>query len=61
MDFEVIDKNLLNDLLQKALQNERHRYAYDLRNSPEDDSQRILNTLLFPSCIVEMKNGRYKG
>lgn len=46
MDFEVIDKDLLNDLLQKALQNERHRYAYDLRNSPEDDSQRILNTLL---------------
>lgn len=46
MDYTKIDKDLLNDLLQKALHSERHRYAYDLRNSEEDTSQRMLNTLL---------------
>ena len=46
MEFTKIDKDLLNDLLQKASQSERHRYAYDLRNSEEDTSQRMLNTLL---------------
>lgn len=46
MDIQRIDKDMLNELLQKALNNERHRYAYDLRNSPEDTSQRMINTLL---------------
>ena len=46
MDFTRIDKELLNDLFQKALQSERHRYAYDLRNSEEDTSQRMLNAIL---------------
>ena len=46
MDIKTIDKDLLNELLQKALKSERHWYAHDLRNSPEDTSQRILNTLL---------------
>lgn len=46
MDFTKIDKDLLNDLLKKASQSERHRYAYDLRNSEEDTSQRMLNALL---------------
>lgn len=40
-----IDKDLLLELMQKALQNERRRCAYDLRNSDEDNSQRMLNTL----------------
>ena len=51
MDIQRIDKDLLNELLQKALKSERHRYAYDLRNSPEDTSQRMLNTLL-PDTVV---------
>ena len=51
MDYTKIDKDLLNELLQKASQSERHRYAYDLRNSEEDTSQRMLNTLL-PDTVV---------
>lgn len=46
MDYTKIDKDLLDNLQQKALQSERRRYAYDLRNSEEDTSQRMLNTLL---------------
>lgn len=46
MDYTKIDKDLLYDLLQKASKSERHRYAYDLRNTEEDTSQRMLNTLL---------------
>ncbi len=46
MDITKIDKNLLNDLFQKALQSERHRYAYDLRNTEEDSLQRMLNAIL---------------
>lgn len=51
MDYTKIDKDLLNELLQKASQSERQRYAYDLRNSEEDTSQRMLNTLL-PDTVV---------
>lgn len=46
MNITKIDKELLNDLLQKALQSDRHRYAYDLRNSEDDTSQRMLNAIL---------------
>ena len=46
MDITKIDKDLLNELLQKASQSDRHRYACDLRNSEEDTSTRMLNTLL---------------
>ena len=46
MDIRTIDKDLLNGLLQRALKSERPRYAYDLRISPKDTLQRILNTLL---------------
>ena len=34
MDIQTIEKDLLNELLQRALNSERHRYAYDMRNSP---------------------------
>jgi cupin fold WbuC family metalloprotein len=51
MDYTIIDEDLLNVLLQKASQSERYRYAYDLRNSEEDTSQRMLNTLL-PDTVV---------
>lgn len=46
MDFTKIDKDLINKLLKEASQSERHRYAFDLRNTEEDTSQRMLNTLL---------------
>ena len=41
----VIDTNLLDNLSAQAKKNPRLRQAMDLRNSPEDQSQRMLNAL----------------
>lgn len=41
-----IDKQLLDELFAKAKESERKRMNYDLRTSPEDNSQRMLNALL---------------
>ena len=41
----VIDKELLNSLTEQAKANPRLRQSYDLRNSSEDLSQRMLNAL----------------
>ena len=41
----VIDKKLLDKLTEQAKASPRLRMAMDLRNSPEDNSQRILNAL----------------
>ncbi len=41
-----IDKSLLDNLLAQAASNPRQRQSYDLRTSPEDSSQRVLNALL---------------
>lgn len=41
----VIDKNLLDKLSGKALASERLRMNFDMRNSPADGSQRMLNAL----------------
>lgn len=41
----VIDKELLDELTRQAKQNHRLRQAYDLRNSIDDKSQRMLNAL----------------
>lgn len=41
----VIDKALLDELSAQAKENPRLRQAMDLRNSPEDSSQRMLNAL----------------
>ena len=41
----IIDKNLLDQLTTLAQSSSRLRQHYDLRNSPEDNSQRILNAL----------------
>lgn len=40
-----ITENLLDELTIKAKRSERLREAFDLRNSPQDNSQRILNAL----------------
>lgn len=42
----MIDKEFLEDLLRKAAENPRKRMNYDMRTSPEDGSQRMLNALL---------------
>lgn len=41
----VIDKNLLDELSVQAKENPRLRQAKDLRNSPEDLSQLMLNAI----------------
>ena len=41
----VIDNKLLDDLSAQAKENPRLRQAMDLRYSPEDFSQRMLNAL----------------
>lgn len=41
----VIDKTILDNLTEQAKANPRLRQAMDLRNSPEDSSQRMLNAL----------------
>ena len=41
----IIGKQILDDLTAQAKENPRLRMAMDLRNSPEDLSQRMLNAL----------------
>lgn len=41
-----INKSLLDNLLEQAAANPRLRQNFDLRTSPEDGSQRMLNALL---------------
>ena len=46
-----IDKQLISDLYDKAVVNPRLRQNMDLRNSDEDNSQRMLNALI-PGTVV---------
>ena len=41
----VIDKQILDNLTKQAKESPRLRMSMDLRNSPEDGSQRMLNAL----------------
>lgn len=41
-----IEKNLISQLLNQAIVNPRLRQSYDLRNSEEDGSQRLLYALM---------------
>lgn len=41
----IIDKKLLDDLSGQAKASSRLRQSFDLRNTPEDNSQRMLNAL----------------
>lgn len=41
----IIDNNFLDELSAQAKASPRLRQAYDLRNTPEDGSQRMLNAL----------------
>ena len=41
----IIDQKLLDELSAQAKANPRLRQAYDLRTTPEDSSQRILNAV----------------
>ena len=46
-----INKYLLEDLLAKAETSERRRMNYDLRTTPDDGGQRMLNALM-PGTVV---------
>ena len=54
----VIDKKILDELSAKAKASERLRYNLDLRNSADDQSQRMLNALE-PGTVMPIH--RHKG
>ena len=45
MEIQLIDRILLDGLHEKARNSERLRQNFDLRTTPEDGSQRMLNAL----------------
>lgn len=45
MEVQLLDKGLLEGLHEKAATSERLRQNFDLRTTPEDGSQRMLNVL----------------
>jgi cupin fold WbuC family metalloprotein len=45
MDIQLLDKKLLAALHEKAMDSPRLRMNFDLRTTPEDTSQRMLNAL----------------
>ena len=48
-----IDKQLIRDLFDKAAVSERKRMNFDLRTSPDDGGQRMLNALM-PGTVVPL-------
>ena len=54
----IIDSKILDNLTEQAKTNPRLRQAMDLRNSPEDLSQRMLNALE-PGTLMPIH--RHKG
>ena len=53
----IIDQNLMDDLSAQAKANPRLRQSYDLRTTPEDKSQRMLNALE-PGTIMPIHRHR---
>ncbi len=45
MEVQLINQELLSELHEKAMENERLRMNHDLRTTPADNSQRMLNAL----------------
>lgn len=45
MEIQLINDSLIKDLHEAACSNERLRQAFDLRTTPKDGSQRMLNVL----------------
>ena len=54
----VVDKNILDELMAKAKDNPRLRCNLDMRNSADDQSQRMLNALE-PGTVMPIH--RHKG
>ena len=53
----ILDKKLMDSLSQQAKANPRLRQAFDLRTTPEDQSQRILNAVE-PGTILPIHRHR---
>ena len=53
----IIDQKLLDDLSARAKANPRLSQSYDLRTTPEDKSQRMLNALA-PATIMPIHRHR---
>ena len=53
----IIDQKILDTLSQQAKENPRLRQAFDLRTTPEDQSQRILNAVE-PGSILPIHRHR---
>ena len=49
---KIIDQNLLESLLSQAKENQRLRVSHDLRTSPEEQSQRMLNALMPGTAVA---------
>ena len=56
----IIDKNLLDDLTRQAQSSPRLRTAYDLRNTPDDQSQRMLNAIE-PGTVMPIHRHRHSS
>lgn len=56
----VIDKELIDGLFNLAKENPRKRVNYDMRTSPEDGSQRMLNAML-PGTEVAIHRHPYSN
>lgn len=56
----IIDKTLLDNLSSQAKASPRLRQAYDLRNTPEDNSQRMLNALE-PGTVMPIHRHRHSS
>lgn len=54
----IIDEQILDDLTKQAKNNPRLRQSLDLRNSPDDKSQRMLNAIE-PGTVMPIH--RHKG
>ena len=53
----IVDKKLMDDLSAQAKENPRLRQAFDLRTTPNDSSQRILNAVE-PGTILPIHRHR---
>ena len=56
----VINNEILDDLTKQAKASPWLRMNLDLRNSPEDQSQRMLNAIEPGTILLECKDGKYE-
>ena len=56
----VVDKSILDELTEKAKASERLRANLDLRNSPDDKSQRMLNAIE-PGTVMPIHRHKYSS